>query len=1019
LDPEELRQLLDEYQTTAARLIEHFGGVIARQVGDGLLINFGYPQAYEDDAGRAVRAGLAIIAALPDLNARLSPRFPTVRAHPLQVRMGLHTGLVVVGMLGASTYRDPMAVVGETPNIAARLQGLAEPNAVVVSGATRRLLRDAFVCEDRGLHQLKGVSTPVPVYQVVCEREVEPVAGEGENRPSPLIGREEELGVLLARWELSKEGQGQMVLVSGDAGIGKSRLVQELKAQVAGEPHIRLEGRGSPYHQQSAFMPIIDLLQRALRFERGDTPEAKLEKLTSALHRYRLPAPEMLSSFAALLGLPAPAAQATTPERERQKTLGALLSLVVQLSAQQPVLMIIEDLHWVDPSTLEVLELLRAQAQSARLLLVLTARPELPEPWGTGSYLTRLTLTRLRRSQVERLASAVTGGKALPAEVLEQIAQKTDGVPLFVEELTKMVLESGLVREGATGYELTGALPPLAIPTTLQDSLMARLDRLATTKTVVQFGATLGRTFSYELLRAVTGLNEPTLTQELGKLVEAELLYQTGRAPNATYSFKHALIQDAAYQTLLKSTRQHYHTRVAQVLEARFPETVEAQPELLAHHYTQAGLGAESIVYWQRAGAQAIGRSANLEGIAHLTRALELLPTLPESPERIQRELDLQTTLAAALTATKGYAALEVAIAYGRARELCRQVGETPRLVNVLLGLVYFYLIRADLQTGNELAAECLLLAQRLHDMRLLRQAHAALGNAVFHRGEFTTAQGHFEQAAFEDAPPPAGSRPIAAMIDSRVIGLSHLGKTLWLLGYPDQGLKRNSEALARADALAHPYTVAIATALSAWGHMLRGEACAALEWAERGKALCGERGFQLWLAQGHILSGWALARQGREEGIAQVREGLRAWRDTGAALARPTHLALLAECYGRVGRPQEGLPLLSEALSAVEQTGERWGEVEIHRIKGELLGMRGDALGEAEACFRHALDLARRQQAKSLELRVATSLSRLWQRQGQRDAGRLVLGEIYEWFTEGFDTPDLRDARVLLDALS
>ena len=1023
LDPEELREVLDDYQTVCARLIERFGGVIARQVGDGLLVNFGYPQAYEDDAGRGVRAGLAIVAAMPELNARFGQRFPPLRTHRLQVRIGLHTGLVVVGALGASTYRDPMAVIGETPNIAARLPGLAEPDAVVVSGATRRLLADAFVYDDLGRHEIKGVVAPVAVYRVLREREAPDPVEPGRSRLTPLVGREQELGVLVDRWEQSKEGHGQIVLLSGDAGIGKSRLVQALKSHVAGEPHTELEGRGSPYHQQSAFYPIIDLLHRCLRFDRGDSPEAKLEKLSGRLHHYRLPVDAMLPAFAMLLGLPSAGREATlalTPQGQRQQTLEALLALVLQLAGQQPSLMIIEDLHWADPSTLEVLELLLEQVLTVRLLLVLTARSEFRVPWGTTAHLTRLTLTRLRRAQVERLTVAVSGGKALPAEVLEQVTQKTDGVPLFVEELTKMVLESGWVREGPTAYELAGPLPPLAIPTTLQDSLMARLDRLATSKVVVQLGATLGRSFSYELLQAVTGLDEATLMWELGKLVEAELLYQRGLAPDATYSFRHALIQDAAYQTLLKSTRQQYHQKVAQVLEARFADTVEAQPELLAHHYEHAGLGAHAIPYWQRAGSGAIERSANLEGIAHLTRALELLRTLPESPEGIQRELDLQTILAPALIATKGYGAAEVEAAYGRARELCRHVGETPLLMRVLLGLVPFYTFRADYRTAHELAAECLALTERWQDLPRLRQTHLGLGVALFHLGEFTAAQSHLEQVIALVDPMPSPPHPIPAVDDSRVLGLSVGGRTLWFLGYPDQALKRIDEALALAEELAHPYTRAAATALTAWFHMLRGEAPAAQEWAERGKALCGERGFQLWLAQADVVRGWALVRQGREEGIAQLREGLAAWRATGAALARPTHLGLLAESYGRVGKPEEGLSLLSEALSAVERTGERWGEVEIYRVKGELLAMgSGDEHAEAEACFRHALDLARRQQAKSLELRVATSLSRLWQRQDKREAARLLLAKICDWFTEGLDTTDLREARALRQALS
>jgi class 3 adenylate cyclase/DNA-binding NarL/FixJ family response regulator len=548
LDPEDLRKVLDEYQRLCAGVIERHGGVIARQVGDGLLVNFGYPHAHEDDARRAARAGLAIVAGLPKLNARLARRFAALRTQPLQVRIGLHTGPVVVGALGDSTYRDPMAVVGETPNIAARLQGLAEPDALVVSGATRRLLGATFLCDNLGLHTLMGIAAPIAVHRVRAEREdIEPgEAAIGIGRLTPLVGREQEIAVLIGRWERSKDGLGQVVLLTGEAGIGKSRLVQELKAHVAREAHIRLQGRASPYHQQSAFYPFIDLLQRPVHFERADSAETKRDKLAAALRQYQLPVDDLLPWLASLLSLPAepsaPAPGDLTPQQQRQRTLQALLALVLQPAAREPLLLILEDLHWADPSTLEVLETLLMQAATARILIVLTARQDFHVSWSTSAHLTLLTLTRLRRTQVERVMAAVSGGRVLPPAIVEEVARKTDGVPLFLGEVTKMVLESDLLCEGASGYELAGPLPPLAIPTTLQDSLMARLDRLAATKLVAQLGATIGRSFSYELLRAVAGLDEETLTAELRKLVEAELVYQRGFPPGATYTFKHALI---------------------------------------------------------------------------------------------------------------------------------------------------------------------------------------------------------------------------------------------------------------------------------------------------------------------------------------------------------------------------------------------------------------------------------------------------------------------------------------------
>ena len=1022
MDPEELRDVLRAYQAACARVIERYEGVVARQVGDGLLVTFGYPQAHEDDAGRAARAGLAIVASLPELNAQLARRAPVLRAHPLHVRIGVDTGLVVVGALGESTYRDPMAVVGETPNIAARLQALAPPDGVIVSGATYRLLGRGFVCEALGPRELRGVSTPVEIYRVLGEPEnVDLLETAREHRQPALIGRDQELEMLLDRWEQSKEGLGQVVLLSGEAGIGKSRLVQELKARVAGDDHLRLDARGSPFHQQSAFHPLINLLQRALLFDAADSPETKREKLIDGLQRYGVPIDPTVPALARLLGLPGEPTSAEAARQQRQETLDALLYCVLRPAVERPVLMIVEDLHWVDPSTLEMLQLLIEQVPTARVLIVLTARPRFRDPWRGRAHFTRMTLQRLRRAQIERLATEVAGGKTLPAEVAEQVARKTDGVPLFVEELIKMVLESALVREEATAYVLTGPLPPLAIPATLQDSLMARLDRLATTKTVAQLGATIGRTFTFELLRAVAGLDETALTVELHQLVEAELLQERGLPPDATYSFKHALIQEAAYQTLLRSTRQQYHQRVARTLEASFRDTVETQPEVVAHHYTEAGLGGQAVPYWQRAGLAAIERSANREAVAHLTRALDALAMTPDGPERKQQELDLQTSLAPALMAHKGYAAPEVAAAYDRARELCHQVGQTPRLIRVLLGLGTFYFVRGELEAARDLGAEGLAMAERLNDGPRLRQAHLGIGSALFHLGDLHTALSHLERGAAVVDAPQSRPRPVPAIADPQVACESFAGLTRWALGYPDQALDWLHRALARTEGLSHPFTSAHMHAALGWVHQLRQEPELARQWAERNIAGSTTQGFPIGVAQGHIVRGWALTRQGQAaEGIAELREGCEAWRALGAEMFVPQILAMLAEGYGTIGQVEEGLALLAEAFATVEKTKERWAEAELHRLTGSLKLMRSlDAHEEAETCFRQALDLAARQQAKSFELRAAISLSRLRLGHSDRVTARKVLDDVYRWFTEGFETADLREARALLETLT
>jgi class 3 adenylate cyclase len=748
LDPEELREVVRAYQDTCAKVIARFEGHIAQYLGDGLLVYFGYPLAHEDDAQRAVRAGLGMIEALGQLNTRL----PQERGVHLAARLGIHTGLVVVGVVGGGTRQEQLAL-GETPNVAARLQGLAAPNTLVISTATLQLLGGFFTYQSLGTPVLKGLAQPVEVYQVLHERMARSrLEAVGSTGLTPLVGREQEAALLRERWAQVKDGLGQVVLLSGEAGIGKSRLVQVLQEHIASEPQAWLTPcQCSPYHQNTALYPMIDLLEQvALRFDREESPQQKLHKLEGFLVQYGLQLVEAVPLFAGLLSLPLPDTSAPltmSPEQQKQQILQALLTIFLRIAAQQPVLFVMEDLHWVDPTTLELLTLLVDHGPATRILALWTFRPDFSPPWTGRAHLTQVTLPRLPRRQAAEMTDRVAHGKALPPEVVEQIVAKTDGVPLFVEELTKMVLESGLLQEREERYELTGPLPPLAIPATLHDSLMARLDRLATVKSLAQLGATLGREFSYALLHAVSLWDEATLQQGLHQLVEAEFLYQQGLPPQATYLFKHALIQDAAYQSLLRSTRQQYHQRIAQVLEARFPESCETQPELLAHHYTEAGLTEQAIGYWQQAGQRAIQRSANVEAVNHLTRGLALLTLLPDTPERTQQELAFHLSLGAQLAVTKGYAASEVEQAFARARALCQQGGERPQLGFVLWGLYRFYFMRAEHRTAQELAAQLLRLAQ--HDLApvVLLAAHAALGTALWVQGHLTAAREHLVPA--------------------------------------------------------------------------------------------------------------------------------------------------------------------------------------------------------------------------------------------------------------------------------
>jgi class 3 adenylate cyclase/predicted ATPase len=1021
LDPEEWREMVRAYQSACAEVIQRFDGYIAQYLGDGLLVYFGYPRAHEDDAQRAVQASLGILEAMDTLNARLAQD----KNRRLAVRIGIHTGLVVVGEMGGGDRQENLAL-GDTPNVAARLQGVATPDTIVISASTHRLVQGYFTMAALGPQVLKGVAAPVLVYRILGTSAAQSRLDVAEAAGwTPLVGRESEVALLLERWQQSQAGLGQVVLLSGEAGIGKSRLVEVLRQRVvsAGSPCIVL--RCSPYHTHSALYPVIQHLQRLLEWRRDETPAATLDRLERTLQVYDLADDEAVPLVATLLSVPIPEGRypplVLTPQQQRQRTLDALTTWLLAEAERQPVLAVWEDLHWADPSTLELLGLVIEQVPTARMLTLVTARPEFRPPWAPRSHLTQLTLGRLPRPQVETMVRQLTGGKPLPAEVLTQVVAKTDGVPLFVEELVKMLLESGLVREEADRYALAGPLPPLAIPATLQDSLMARLDRLSTARTVAQLGAVLGREFTYELIRAVASMDEATVQRGLGQLVDAELLYQRGRPPQARYVFKHTLIQETAYQSLLKSTRQQYHQRSAQVLAAQFPEIVETQPELVAQHYTEAGLIEQAIPYWRRAGQQARQRSANLEAVRHFTKGLELLATLPETPARAQQELDLQIALGPALMAMKGYAAPEVEQTYARARALCAQVGETPQLFPTLRGLCRFYHTRGALLTARELGERLDRLAQHEAAPTHLLEAHEMLGGTLFYLGEYAAARTHLEQGIALTDPATQRGLMLSHEVAPGVRCLALAAWTLWCLGTPAQALQRSQEALALAQALAHPQSLAVAQHYAAFLHHRRREVLAVLAQADALLTLGTAQGFPLWAGFGACWRGWALALQGQgAAALVQLHQGLAGVLGTGQELSRPLCLVLLAEAAGHAGQVDEGLRLLAEALTALEES--RRGDLlaEAHRLRGELLLRHAvPESAQAEACFQQALTVARCQQAKSWELRAAMSLSRLWQCQGKRAEAYELLAPIYGWFTEGFDTADLQEAKDLLAELS
>jgi class 3 adenylate cyclase/tetratricopeptide (TPR) repeat protein len=1022
LDPEDLREVIRAYQLAAGEVVQRFGGHLAQYLGDGLLIYFGYPRAQEDAAYRGVRTSLEIVEAIRRLRIRME-----LGEERLAVRLAVHTGPVVVGEMGEGSRHGELAL-GQTPNIAARLQELAEPESVLISAATARLVQGRFALEEIGACVLEGVEGSIVSSRVLGLTEERGVASREDDRDTPfLVGRVEEIGLLRRRWEQCKDGLGQIVLVSGEAGIGKSKLVHAVRRYAEHQADPGITFRCSAHHQNSPLHPISECLGRILGFSREDTSESKLVKLERMLESYRFANDETVCLLADLLAIPIPEdrypALTLSSRQQRQRTHDALAAWLIEETRRRPVLVVMEDVHWADPSSLEVMGLLVEQAPTERMLLVLTYRPEFVPPWPMQSHIALLFLSRLSRPQVQGIISHLAGGKTIPAEVIEHLVSKTDGVPLFAEELTKMVLESNVLTAMDDRYELTGPLSELTIPSTLQDSLMARLDRLPGVREVAQLSAVIGREFSYEVLRELTVVEESVLRLRLRQLVEAELVYQRGHPPQSTYVFKHALIQDAAYSSLLRRTRQRYHREVAELFEKRFPEIVESEPEVVAHHYTNAGLMEQAHDYWYRAGHTAAQRSANPEAIAHLMKGLEALAGLSDGPERIQRELDLQMTLGSALTAMRGHGAPEVEHIYAKARELCQRLGDTPRLCRVLAGICAHYIARGPAPTARELAGQLLSLAKQQGDSRLLLTAHANVGATSFMIGDFVSAADHLDRGILLSEAQPLRGRPAQ---DQGVICHSWAALNLFILGHPDESLKRSREALELARSLDSRYSLAFALYFASFLHKFRREGEAAQACAEEGMAVSSEE-FALWWAGAKLFRGWALAEQElTSEGLVQAREGLEAWLSTGARVSHPHYLALLAELHMKAGEVTEGIHILDEALAVHEKLGEGYYEAELHRLMGELILLEDDDEEDqtsrrerAEACFLRALEISRRQRAKSWELRAATSLARLGREDRKQTEAQGMLSEIIDWFTDGLDTQDLRDAKALLGELS
>ncbi|HMM90595.1 adenylate/guanylate cyclase domain-containing protein [Bradyrhizobium sp.] len=1019
LDPEDLRSVIGAYHDCIAEVISRNDGIIARYMGDGVLAYFGYPQAHEDDAEQATRAGLTLVDAVANLQTHIGTK--------LQVRIGIATGMVVVGDLSGEGAAKEQAVIGETPNLAARLQQFAEPGMVLISESTHQLTGGYFEYRNLGTVALKGWAEPIPAWQVLGISGVESrFEALHKTRLTPPIGRDEEIELLLRRWRSAASGEGCVVLLTGEPGIGKSHIALALQERLQAEPHIAVSQFCSAHHTNSALYPLIANLERAARFERGETPTDKFAKLEAFLLRSGVDEDWVVPALATLLSLPLSNRYSLpdlSPQKRKEMTLAAFMAQLEALAARQPVLIIFEDVHWADPTSLELLTVTLERLPRLRVLLLITARPEFTPPWPGHAHVTTLSLTRLNRRSGAALVERITAGKTLPEEVMEQILARTDGVPLFVEELTKAVLETGLLQERGDHYMLSRPLPSMAIPTTLNASLMARLDRLAPVKDVAQIGAVVGREFSYELLSAVTGLPRQRLEEALAQLVQAELIFCRGEIPRAVYTFKHALVRDAAEAGLLKSRRAALHATIADVFEQRFPEIVETQPETLALHLTEAGLFEKAVEYWLQAGRKAAMRSANLEAIAHLRKGIEVLAHLADDTRKDRRELDFQFALGPCLIATQGPASPHAVATFARARELCQRLGDPPEELQIMFWLTTASVIRGELPVAEEMISPLLDLARAHGDRPVLLNAMRGQGMIRLFMGHLTGAREVIEAAfdAFETSSEQERLAARAAGQDAGVADLALMSWALWLLGRADAALARLNAAIQRADDISHPHSQAYGCYYGSVLHALRGEFVAAHRYAQRCLALSEEHGFRQWQGLSRAVRGIsATFLDPSSAALAEIRTAMNEYRGAGYQLGITALYVLLTPALLSSGQGDVTLELVEQGLATTSRNSERIFEAELYRLKARVLLSRGvtGAGTEAQSLLDQALNTARSQHARALELRVATDLAALWIDQGRREQALDLLAPVYAGFTEGFETQDLKQAKALLDRL-
>jgi len=1015
MDPEDLREVISTYHKCVAEVVRRFGGYVAQYLGDGVLVYFGYPQAHEHDTERAVRAGLELITAVSALKTRAL----------LRTRVGIATGLVVVGDLLGSGEAQGRGIVGETPNLAARLQSIAEPNMVVIAQDTRMLLGDLFELQDLGTRELKGITGPVRVWAVLRPSSVESrFEALHASALTDLIDRQEESELLLRRWSRAKTGEGQVALLSGEAGIGKSRLTIALLEGLASEPHTRLRYFCSPQHTDSALYPIIGQLVRAAGLAHDDTPDERRDKLEAMLAQTSTTSHDV-GLFAEMLSIPTDGRYPVlelTPQQRRQRTLEALLTQMEALTRQAPVLMIFEDVHWIDPTSLEVLGRAVDRIASLRAFLIVMFRPEFEPPWMGLPHVTALTINRLAQRDVDAMIDRVVGSKLILGSIRQDIIERTDGIPLFVEEMTKAVLEAE--SEGETRRTLAAVPSPAsAVPASLHASLMARLDRLGPAKEVAQIGAAIGREFSHALLAAVVQRPEVELGSALDRLMAAGLLFQRGEPPHATYVFKHALVQDAAYGTLLREPRRALHARIAECLESEFPEIAENQPELLARHCTEAGLIEKAASLWAKAGRRSLARSALVEAAEQLTRALAQLVTLPETSVLRGEQMKLQVALIIPLIHVKGYAAPETRAAVERARVLIEQaeaLGEPPEdplmLFSVLFGSWTANIAAFNGDVVRELATQFMAVAEKHGATGPLMDGHRMMGISLLFTGDIAAGREHLDRAIVLYS--PMQERPVG--LDARVASLVRRAWALWLLGYADAALAHIHDALTDARGIGEAANLLFALPHALLTHILCGNYAVANAEADELIALADEKSAWFWKSCGTAMQGCHFALTGKaSDAVHMITSGIAGWRATGATVWLPVFLSYLTMAHAERGEIDDARRCIGEAITALEATKEKWWEAEVNRVAGEVALISGKQdWAKAEAYFARALEVAVAQQAKAFELRAAMSMARLWRDQGKPDKARDVLLPVYGWFTQGFDTLDLRQAKALLNTL-